>query len=155
MYKAVLLLLGIIILQALWKGYKTGTIRSSPKQAGKTIVEGCVLGSRNMVVIALATAAAGIIIGVITMGLGGLITQIVETLAFGNIFLLLIYTALACIILGIGLPTTATYIVMASLTAPIIVSLGAELGLVIPLIAAHLFCFYFGILADEYARRWV
>lgn len=102
-----------------------------------------------MVIVALATASAGIIVGIVGMGLGGMITQIVEILAQGNVFLLLIITAIASLLLGMGLPTTATYIVMASLTAPIIVEVGAAYGMVIPLIASHLFCFYFGILADD------
>ena len=67
---------------------------------------------------ALATAAAGIIVGVVAMGLGGLITEVIDVLSGGNIFLLLVITAIASLIIGMGLPTTATYIVMASLTAP-------------------------------------
>ena len=73
---------------------------------------------------ALATAAAGIIVGVVAMGLGQLITEIIDVLSGGNIFLLLIITAFASLIIGMGLPTTATYIVMASLTAPAIVEVG-------------------------------
>ena len=106
-------------------------------------------GGRNMVSVALATAAAGIIVGVVALGLGQLITQIIDTLSGGNIFLMLIITALASLIIGMGLPTTATYIVMASLTAPAIVTIGGLQGFVVPLMAAHLFCFYFGILADD------
>ena len=83
------------------------------------------------------------------MGIGGMITQIVENLAMGNFFLLLVITAAASLLLGMGLPTTATYIVMASLTAPIIVEVGILYDFVIPIMAAHLFCFYFGILADD------
>jgi TRAP transporter 4TM/12TM fusion protein len=113
------------------------------------IVDGLIAGGRNMVGVAIATAAAGIIVGVVTMGLGGLITDIIDVLSGGNIFLMLIITAVACLILGMGLPTTATYIVMASLTAPAIVTIGEFQGFVVPLIAAHLFCFYFGILADD------
>ena len=106
-------------------------------------------GGRNMVSVALATAAAGIIVGVVALGLGQLITAIIETLSGGNIFLMLIITALASLIIGMGLPTTATYIVMASLTAPAIVTIGGLQGFIVPLMAAHLFCFYFGILADD------
>ena len=102
-----------------------------------------------MIPVALATAAAGMIVGIVNMGIGGMITQIVESIAGGNIFILLIITAMASLILGMGLPTTATYIVMASLTAPIIVQVGSLYGFFVPLIAAHLFCFYFGILADD------
>ena len=118
-------------------------------QSLKTIVESLAAGGRNMVTVAIATAAAGIIVGVVTMGIGGIITEVVEFLSGGNIFALVFITALASLILGMGLPTTATYIVMAALTAPIIVEVGAANGFIVPLMAAHLFCFYFGILADD------
>jgi TRAP transporter 4TM/12TM fusion protein len=106
-------------------------------------------GARNMVAVALATAAAGIIVGVVALGLGQLITSIIDTLSGGNIFLMLVITAVASLIIGMGLPTTATYIVMASLTAPAIVEIGALNDFIVPLMSAHLFCFYFGILADD------
>ncbi len=106
-------------------------------------------GARNMCSVALATAAAGIIVGVVAMGLGGLITEVIDVLSGGNIFLLLVITATASLIIGMGLPTTATYIVMASLTAPVIVEVGGYMDFIVPLMAAHLFCFYFGILADD------
>jgi len=106
-------------------------------------------GGRNMVSVALATAAAGIIVGVVALGLGGLITQIIDTISMGNIFLMLVITALASLTIGMGLPTTATYIVMASLTAPAIVTIAGSQDFIVPLMSAHLFCFYFGILADD------
>jgi TRAP transporter 4TM/12TM fusion protein len=106
-------------------------------------------GARNMCSVALATAAAGIIVGVVAMGLGGLITEVIDVLSGGNIFLLLVITAVASLIIGMGLPTTATYIVMASLTAPVIVEVGGYMDFIVPLMSAHLFCFYFGILADD------
>ena len=106
-------------------------------------------GARNMVSVALATAAAGIIVGVVALGLGQLITSIIDTISGGNIFLMLIITAITSLIIGMGLPTTATYIVMASLTAPAIVQIGQMNQFIVPLMAAHLFCFYFGILADD------
>ena len=115
----------------------------------RTVTEGLVTGSRNMLAVAVATAAAGIIVGIVGLGIGGMISNVVEVLAAGNVFLLLVITAIASLLLGMGLPTTATYIVMAALTAPIIVEVGAAYGFVVPLIAAHLFCFYFGILADD------
>ncbi|MFC1529216.1 TRAP transporter permease [Gemmatimonadota bacterium] len=115
----------------------------------RTVTEGFVTGSRNMLAVAVATAAAGIIVGIVGLGIGGMIANVVEVLAAGNVFLLLLITAVASLLLGMGLPTTATYIVMASLTAPIIVEVGAVYGFVVPLMAAHLFCFYFGILADD------
>ncbi|MBG0775844.1 MAG: TRAP transporter permease [Desulfovibrionaceae bacterium] len=106
-------------------------------------------GARNMAGVAMATAAAGIIVGVVALGLGGLITQIIDVLSAGNIYLMLVITAVASLIIGMGLPTTATYIVMASLTAPAIVHIGGDYGFIVPLMAAHLFCFFFGILADD------
>ena len=102
-----------------------------------------------MVSVALATAAAGIIVGVVALGLGNLISEIIDVLSMGNVFLMLVITAMASLIIGMGLPTTATYIVMAALTAPAIVTIGGAQGFVVPLMAAHLFCFYFGILADD------
>ncbi|MBI9097175.1 MAG: TRAP transporter permease [Spirochaetaceae bacterium] len=104
---------------------------------------------KNMMGIGVAVASAGIIVGLVTLGLGEIITQVIEVLSGGNFTLILVITAIACLILGMGLPTTATYIVMASLTAPVIVTLGAKSGLFFPLIAVHLFVFFFGILADD------
>ncbi len=106
-------------------------------------------GGRNMVSVALATAAAGIIVGVVALGLGNLITEIIETVSGGNIYLMLVITAITSLIIGMGLPTTATYIVMASLTAPAIVYIADGYNFFVPLMSAHLFCFYFGILADD------
>jgi TRAP-type uncharacterized transport system fused permease subunit len=116
----------------------------------KMIGEGLIAGSRNMLTVALATATAGIVVGIVAMGIGSMVVQIVEVLSAGNIFLLLLITAIASLILGMGLPTTATYIVMASITVPVIIKLSSVGGVSpIPAIAAHLFCFYFGILADD------
>ena len=106
-------------------------------------------GARNMVAVALATAAAGIIVGVVALGLGGLITEIIDVISMGNIYIMLIITAIASLTIGMGLPTTATYIVMASLTAPAIVTIAGNQDWFVPLMSAHLFCFYFGILADD------
>ncbi|XKH00379.1 TRAP transporter permease [Marinobacter nauticus] len=107
-------------------------------------------GARNMVGIGVATATAGIVVGTVTLtGIGLVMTQFVEVISGGNILLMLIFTAIISLILGMGLPTTANYIVVSTLMAPVIVTLGAENGLLVPLIAVHLFVFYFGILADD------
>jgi TRAP transporter 4TM/12TM fusion protein len=119
------------------------------KESVVQIFSSLATGARNMCSVALATAAAGIIVGVVAMGLGGLITEVIDVLSGGNIFLLLVITAVASLIIGMGLPTTATYIVMASLTAPVIVEVGGYMDFIVPLMSAHLFCFYFGILADD------
>jgi len=113
------------------------------------LISGMVQGAKNMVPVALATAAAGVIVGVVGLGIGGMLSSWVEQVSGGMLIPLLFVTAVASLLLGMGLPTTATYIVMASMTAPIIYHLGLQGGWGIPLIAAHLFCFYFGILADD------
>jgi TRAP transporter 4TM/12TM fusion protein len=149
-FRAILVLLAVIFYQEIRKafGQRQG-LRKAFRNSGQIILSGLVKGSKNMMSVSLACAAAGIIVGVVNMGIGGMISQIVENLAMGNIFLLLFITALASLLIGMGLPTTATYIVMASLTAPIIVEVGLIYGYIIPIMAAHLFCFYFGILADD------
>ena len=78
-----------------------------------------------------------------------MIGEFVEFLSGGSLILMLILVALMSLILGMGLPTTANYIVVSSLMAPVIITLGAKSGLIVPLIAVHLFVFYFGILADD------
>lgn len=103
-----------------------------------------------MIGIGVATAAAGIVVGTVTLtGIGLVMTEFVEFISGGNIILMLLFTALISLILGMGLPTTANYIVVSTLMAPVIVTLGAQNGLIVPLIAVHLFVFYFGILADD------
>jgi hypothetical protein len=75
-------------------------------------------------------------------------TEFVEFVSFGNVTMMLLFTAFVCLVLGLGVPTTANYILVATLMAPVIVELGAQSGLVIPLIAVHLFVFYYGIMGD-------
>ncbi len=125
-----------------------GSLKDALIQSSRQIIDALVAGGKNMMGIGVAVAAAGIIVGVVTLGLGGIITEVIEILSGGNFILILIITAIASLILGMGLPTTANYIVMATLTAPVIVTLGAKAGVEFPLIAAHLFVFFFGILAD-------
>ena len=129
---------------------KTGDVSKQTKQGFIDLVESLVSGARNMIGIGVATAAAGIVVGVVTLtGIGLVMTEFVEFVSGGNIILMLLFTALISLILGMGLPTTANYIVVSTLMAPVIVTLGAQHGLIIPLIAVHLFVFYFGILADD------
>ncbi len=112
--------------------------------------EGMVAGSRNMIGIGIATAAAGLIIGAVTLtGVGLILAEVVEYISGGSLIVMLLLTAGISLLLGMGLPTTANYIVVSSLMAPVIVTLGAQSGLIVPLIAVHLFVFYFGILADD------
>jgi TRAP transporter 4TM/12TM fusion protein len=111
--------------------------------------DGLAIGARNMIGIAVAIVAAGIIVGTVTLtGVGLKLTEFVEFISGGHLLLMLIFTALISLVLGMGLPTTANYIVVATLMAPVIVELGAQSGLIVPLIAVHMFVFYFGIMAD-------
>ncbi len=110
---------------------------------------GLVTGARNMIGIGIATATAGIIVGAVSQtGVGLVLADVVEILSMGNLLLILLFTAVLSLILGMGLPTTANYIVVSALLAPVIVTLGEQNGLLVPLIAVHLFVFYFGIMAD-------
>jgi TRAP transporter 4TM/12TM fusion protein len=120
------------------------------KECRDDFVDGMVAGARNMIGIGVATACAGIILGTVTLtGIGLVLAELVEFISAGNLILMLVFTAIISLILGMGLPTTANYIVVSSLMAPVIVSVGASNGLIVPLIAVHLFVFYFGILADD------
>jgi TRAP transporter 4TM/12TM fusion protein len=110
---------------------------------GKDVIRALADGARQAIPISVACATAGIIIGVITLtGLGLRMQSILLVLSGGELWAALIFTAIGSIILGLGVPTTANYIIMATLMAPALVHLG------VPLLAAHLFVFYFGILAD-------
>ena len=114
------------------------------------LIDGMISGSRNMIGIAVATGTAGIIVGTVSLtGAHQVIGEFIEVISGGNLLLMLIFVALFSLVLGMGLPTTATYIVITSLMAPVIVAVGAKSGLIVPLIAVHMFVFYFGILADD------
>ncbi|WP_111558754.1 TRAP transporter permease [Paracoccus sediminilitoris] len=113
------------------------------------LVDGMISGARNMIGIGIATATAGIIVGAVSQtGVGSALADVVEVLSGGNLLAILGLTAVLSLILGMGLPTTANYIVVSALLAPVIVTLGQQNGLIVPLIAVHLFVFYFGIMAD-------
>ncbi|MFA6264921.1 MAG: DUF3394 domain-containing protein, partial [Pseudolabrys sp.] len=105
--------------------------------------------SRNMTSVGIATASAGIIVGTVSLtGIGLVMTEIVEAVSGGNLIIMLMLTAVICLILGMGMPTTASYVVVATLMAPVLVELAAQNDLAVPLVAVHLFVFYFGLMAD-------
>lgn len=119
------------------------------KEGFDDLVAGFNDGSRNMIGIGVATATAGVVVGGITLtGLGLRMTEFVEFVSQGNVFAMLLFVAFVCLVLGLGVPTTANYVLVATLMAPVVVELGAQAGLVIPLIAVHLFVFYYGIMGD-------
>ena len=120
------------------------------QQGAAEFFDGMIAGARNMIGIAVATGAAGVIVGTVSLtGAHQVIGEFVEFLSGGNLMAMLLLVAVMSLVLGMGLPTTANYIVVSSLMAPVIVSVGAQSGLVVPLVAVHLFVFYFGILADD------
>ncbi len=107
------------------------------------IFEALAAGGRGMITVAVACGVAGIIAGTITMtGLASMLINAIITLANGQIIIALFLTMLCCIVLGMGVPTTANYCIMAATCAPILTQMG------VPAIAAHFFVFYFGIVAD-------
>jgi len=147
---AVALMIFILLTQRqLFSFFRKEVLKGKLKQGFSELIDGLISGARNMIGIGIATAAAGIIVGTVSQtGVGLVLAELVEFLSQGYILAMLIFTAILSLILGMGLPTTANYIVVSSLLAPVIVSLGQQNGLIVPLIAVHLFVFYFGIMAD-------
>ena len=150
-FYSILLMIFIIIMQEFSRSRAIGlSVSESFLASLKAIAEAMVTGARNMVAVTVATGAAGIIVGIVSStGLNNALLEVVEVLSQGNIYILLILIAIVCIVLGMGLPTTANYIVVASLMAGVMVELGNASGLVMPLIAVHLYVFYFGLMADS------
>jgi len=106
-------------------------------------------GAFNMVGVGIAIATAGVIVGAVgSTGLSTNLIIVIETIAKDNIVILLFLTIILCLLLGMGLPTTANYVVVASLMATVLVDVGNASGFIFPLIAVHLFVFYFGLMAD-------
>ncbi|SFJ69496.1 TRAP transporter permease [Celeribacter neptunius] len=148
---ATFLLFFILITQKTLKAFFRGEANaiSQLRDGFIDLVNGMIDGARNMIGIGLATATAGIIVGTVSLtGIGQVMADFVEFLSGGNLMLMLFFVAVLSLILGMGLPTTANYIVVSSLMVSVVVELGAQSGLVVPLIAVHLFVFYFGIMAD-------
>ncbi len=151
-YWATMLLIFVVLTQRPLKGVfrKMKGDAFTFKAGFNDMIKGFINGARNMIGIGVATSAAGIVVGTVTLtGIGLVMTEFVEFISGGNLMLILLFTAVISLILGMGLPTTANYIVVSTLMAPVIVELGAQNGLIVPLIAVHLFVFYFGILADD------
>ena len=124
--------------------YKTGLI----DWWNQTII-GLQKGAINMVGVGIAIATAGIIVGAVgSTGLSTNLIIVIETIARDNVIILILLTIILCLLLGMGLPTTANYVVVASLMATVLVDVGNASGFIFPLIAVHLFVFYFGLMAD-------
>ncbi|WP_323764856.1 TRAP transporter permease [Marinovum sp.] len=134
-------------LKAYFRG--EGRVLSHITEGVADIADGMIAGARNMIGLAAAMGVAGVIVGAVTLtGIGQVMAEFVEFLSGGNLLAMLFFVAVISIILGMGLPTTANYIVVSSLMAGVVVELGAQAGLIVPLVAVHMFVFYFGIMAD-------
>ncbi len=106
-------------------------------------------GAINMVAVGIAIATAGVIVGAVgSTGLSTNLIIVIESVARDNVIILILLTIVLCLLLGMGLPTTANYVVVASLMAMVLVDVGNASGFIFPLIAVHLFVFYFGLMAD-------
>ena len=106
-------------------------------------------GAINMVAVGIAIATAGIIVGAVgSTGLSTNLIIVIESVARDNVIILILLTIVLCLLLGMGLPTTANYVVVASLMSMVLVDVGNASGYIFPLIAVHLFVFYFGLMAD-------
>jgi TRAP transporter 4TM/12TM fusion protein len=135
-------------LTAFFRGQKA-RLKGEFKGGVVDLFEGLVAGARNMTTVGIATSTAGIIVGTVLLtGIGLVMTEIVELISGGSLVVMLLLTALICIILGMGMPTTAAYVVVATLMAPVVVDLAAKNDLALPLVAVHMFVFYFGLMAD-------
>ena len=148
-YSIISLLLIIIFKQILDRDKNNLNLFNSIKSGLNQILAGFEKGAINMISLAVAIATAGIIVGAVSStGLSNNLIIIVEAISGGNIIYLLSLTAFLCIILGMGLPTTANYLVVAALMANVVVEVGNASGYIFPLIAIHLFVFYYGLMAD-------
>jgi len=106
-------------------------------------------GAINMVAVGIAIATAGVIVGAVgSTGLSTNLIIVIESVARDNVIILILLTIVLCLLLGMGLPTTANYVVVASLMSMVLVDVGNASGFIFPLIAVHLFVFYFGLMAD-------
>jgi len=133
-YAAAIAIIATIVVSLFNKGH-----RITPKR----LLEALAAGGQGMITVAVACGVAGIIAGIIGVtGLAYLLFNGIVTLAGSHVIVALFLTMLCCIILGMGVPTTANYCIMAATCAPILVQMG------VPMVAAHFFVFYFGIVAD-------
>src|SRR5690606_36619398 len=136
-YWATISILGIVMTRRLLMAlFRRQDIAAALGATWNDVVEGLALGARNMIGIAVTTATAGIVVGTITLtGLGLMRTELVEFISGGNVIIMLLTVAAISLVLGLGIPTTANYILVALLMASVVVELAAQNGLAIPLIA--------------------
>jgi len=128
---------------------KESNFRNALKTWFNETIIGFEKGALNMVGVGIAIATAGVIVGAVgSTGLSTNLIIVIESIAKDNVIILLFLTIILCLLLGMGLPTTANYVVVASLMATVLVDVGNASGYIFPLIAVHLFVFYYGLMAD-------
>jgi len=150
-FYSIFCMMGIMLIQKIdFKKLNDFSLLIKQLQEGLSdIVKGMIRGAMNMVNVAIAIATAGIIVGAVSStGLSNAMIEVVEVISGGNIIILLFMVMVLCLILGLGLPTTANYLVVAALMSNVIVEIGGASGIILPLIAVHLYVFYFGLMAD-------
>ena len=150
-FYSILAMMAIMIIQKIdFKNFSSTSLLLRQIGDGfKDIVRGMIRGAVNMTNVAIAIGTAGIIVGAVgSTGLSNYMIEVVEIISRGNIIILLFMVMVLCLILGLGLPTTANYLVVAALMANVIVEIGGASGIILPIIAVHLFVFYFGLMAD-------
>ena len=141
--------ISLIIVNLLNKLIKEKNFKHSLIEWFNQTITGFEKGALNMVAVGIAIATAGIIVGAVgSTGLSTNLIIVIESIAKDNVVILLCLTIILCLLLGMGLPTTANYVVVASLMATVLVDVGNASGFIFPLIAVHLFVFYFGLMAD-------
>ena len=141
--------IALIIVNLIYLIVKNSDFKEALKTWFNQTVVGFEKGALNMVGVGIAIATAGIIVGAVgSTGLSTNLIIVIEFIAKDNVMILLFLTIILCLLLGMGLPTTANYVVVASLMATVLVDVGNASGFIFPLIAVHLFVFYFGLMAD-------
>jgi len=141
--------LALIIVNLIYKLIKETNIKDAFKIWFNQTVVGFEKGAINMVAVGIAIATAGVIVGAVgSTGLSTNLIIVIESVAKDNVIILIFLTIVLCLLLGMGLPTTANYVVVASLMSMVLVDVGNASGYIFPLIAVHLFVFYFGLMAD-------
>jgi len=148
-FYATIALILVNLVNKLFKSRKESNFKDVLKIWFNQTIIGFEKGAINMVAVGIAIATAGVIVGAVgSTGLSTNLIIVIESIAKDNVIILILLTIVLCLLLGMGLPTTANYVVVASLMSMVLVDVGNASGYIFPLIAVHLFVFYFGLMAD-------
>ena len=148
-FYATIALILVNLVNKLFTSRKESNFKEALKIWFNQTIVGFEKGAINMVAVGIAIATAGVIVGAVgSTGLSTNLIIVIESIAKDNVVILIMLTIVLCLLLGMGLPTTANYVVVASLMSMVLVDVGNASGYIFPLIAVHLFVFYFGLMAD-------